>query len=127
MCDYNFDSPKHNTLIRTGHFTQMVWKTSRQLGVGVATGKKHGMDCTYVVARYRPHGNRPGEFSDNVLKGRFDKSFCNMAVQNDGSGSDSGSGQGSGSFDLVNGSGSGQGSASGQGSGESGDAGKDKK
>ena len=117
----------------------MVWKKSQQLGVGVATGKKYGMDCTYVVARYRPHGNIVGEFSDNVHNGTFDKSFCNTAVQNDGSGSGSGSGQGSGSFDLVNGiergnrwkhlwgSGSGQGSASGQGSGESGDAEKDKK
>lgn len=36
-----------------GHFTQVVWKGSTELGVGMATnGKK-----VYVVGQYRPAGN----------------------------------------------------------------------
>lgn len=36
-----------------GHFTQVVWKDSTQLGVGMATdGHK-----VFVVGQYRPPGN----------------------------------------------------------------------
>ncbi|XP_020613454.1 Golgi-associated plant pathogenesis-related protein 1-like [Orbicella faveolata] len=56
----------------TGHFTQVVWKGSTDLGIGVATGNKHGMKCTYIVARYRPAGNFMGRYQENVLKGSFD-------------------------------------------------------
>lgn len=48
-----------------GHFTQVVWKDSTQLGVGVATdGKK-----VYVVGQYRPAGNMNTRehFEKNVL------------------------------------------------------------
>lgn len=48
-----------------GHFTQVVWKGTKELGVGLATdGHK-----IYVVAQYRPPGNMnmPGHFADNVL------------------------------------------------------------
>ncbi|XP_074527200.1 Golgi-associated plant pathogenesis-related protein 1-like isoform X2 [Halichoeres trimaculatus] len=61
--DYNFSCPGFAG--NTGHFTQVVWKGSTELGVGVATdGKK-----AFVVAQYRPPGNMnmPGYFADNVL------------------------------------------------------------
>lgn len=48
-----------------GHFTQVVWKDSTQLGVGMATdGKK-----VYVVGQYRPAGNMNTRehFEKNVL------------------------------------------------------------
>lgn len=47
-----------------GHFTQVVWKDSTQLGVGMATkGNK-----VYVVGQYRPAGNmnRTEYFQKNV-------------------------------------------------------------
>ena len=45
-----------------GHFTQMVWKGSREFGVGYArNGEKH-----IVVARYKPAGNVVGRFLENV-------------------------------------------------------------
>ena len=118
VCDYNFDT--HRSIqLKTGHFTQMVWRKSEELGVGVATGTKHGLECTYIVARYRPAGNVYGQYSENVLKGTFDESFCNNAVQDDGSGSGSGSGQGSG-IERRNRWRPSWGSASGQGSGSGG-------
>ena len=65
-----------------GHFTQVVWKGSSQLGIGVATGKsKTGLFCTYIVARYRPPGNFIGEYKENVPKGKFNKDVCSKLDQ----------------------------------------------
>ncbi len=75
MCDtgYDFISGQPGS---SGHFTQLVWKGSNQLGVGRAEAKRDGVICTYVVARYRPAGNFLGEFNRNVFKGGFDASQC---------------------------------------------------
>ena len=40
-----------------GHYTQMVWRETREVGIGMARSK-HGL---YVVARYSPAGNIVGE------------------------------------------------------------------
>ncbi|XP_065065185.1 uncharacterized protein LOC135691294 isoform X1 [Rhopilema esculentum] len=49
---------------RTGHFTQVVWKGSTHLGVGIATsGNK-----IVVVARYSPAGNFGRRYRENVLR-----------------------------------------------------------
>ncbi|KAG7270410.1 hypothetical protein CRUP_009131 [Coryphaenoides rupestris] len=61
--DYDFSSPGFSG--STGHFTQVVWKASTEVGVGVATdGNK-----VYVVGQYTPAGNisNPGYFQENVL------------------------------------------------------------
>ncbi|CAF3795999.1 unnamed protein product [Rotaria sp. Silwood1] len=52
----------------TGHFTQVVWKSTKQLGVGVAFGD--GGRKVIVVAQYRPAGNMRGDFQRNVLPSR---------------------------------------------------------
>ena len=44
---------------QTGHYTQMVWKNTTEIGMGVAVSKSGE---TYVVARYNPVGNFQGEF-----------------------------------------------------------------
>ena len=59
--DYNFSKPGFSS--NTGHFTQVVWVDSVELGVGKATSK-NGMQ--FVVARYYPPGNILGRFPDNV-------------------------------------------------------------
>lgn len=46
-----------------GHFTQVVWKGSREIGVGKARSKDGKI---LVVANYRPAGNVIGRFSENV-------------------------------------------------------------
>ena len=60
----------------TGHFTQVVWKASMVLGIGLAEGTKNGMKCAYIVARYKPAGNQAGQYQQNVQKGSFDRSYC---------------------------------------------------
>ncbi|XP_034397617.1 Golgi-associated plant pathogenesis-related protein 1-like [Cyclopterus lumpus] len=61
--DYNWSSPGYSSA--TGHFTQVVWKDSTELGVGLATdGRK-----VFVVGQYRAAGNMnmAGYFEENVL------------------------------------------------------------
>ena len=40
-----------------GHYTQVVWKKSTKVGVGMATTKVGKWTYIYVVARYKPRGN----------------------------------------------------------------------
>jgi len=49
----------------TGHFSQVVWKGSKELGIAKAAGKAGG---TYVVANYNPAGNYLGLYKENVSK-----------------------------------------------------------
>lgn len=60
----------------TLHFTQVVWDGSKELGIGMATGKKGSMTCTYVVGRYRPAGNYAAQYQKNVPRGSFNTGIC---------------------------------------------------
>ena len=44
---------------KTGHYTQMIWHKTTEVGIGVAVSAK---GATYVVARYNPPGNYTGQF-----------------------------------------------------------------
>lgn len=56
-----------------GHFTQLVWKDSVRLGVGIASMVKNGMTHTFIVAKYTPqgnfyyYGNKVADYAKNVL------------------------------------------------------------
>ena len=60
---YRYDSPgfSHDT----GHFTQIVWRETSEVGVG--TCKSRDGRLTYLVARYHPAGNVLKRFNENVL------------------------------------------------------------
>jgi uncharacterized protein YkwD len=60
--DYNFN--QHGFSMATGHFTQVVWKNSKQLGVGIGFGN-NGRSAV-VVANYYPPGNYLGQFPQHV-------------------------------------------------------------
>lgn len=66
----------------TGHFTQVVWKGSKEFGVGKAVAKD---GKTIVVASYRPAGNMMGKFGENVLPPKDGKII--LPVQKESSGS----------------------------------------
>lgn len=60
--DYRFGQPSPGNFSQVGHFTQVVWKESRELGVGIAkTGNN-----VYIVCNYDPPGNFMGEYATNV-------------------------------------------------------------
>ncbi|KAK6196095.1 hypothetical protein SNE40_001386 [Patella caerulea] len=50
--------------LNSGHFTQVVWKGSKEIGVGKAQTRDGKI---IVVANYLPAGNMIGEYSYNVL------------------------------------------------------------
>ena len=58
---------KHSKLSKTdfqggkpiGHYTQMVWNSTKQVGLGMAVAKNGRI---YVVARYSPRGNVIGKY-----------------------------------------------------------------
>ena len=60
---YDFNSNKY--IKDTGHFTQLIWKSTKYIGFGCSNnsqGKK------YFVANYYPAGNTFNEFRENVSK-----------------------------------------------------------
>ncbi|KAM6965253.1 Golgi-associated plant pathogenesis-related protein 1 [Aplochiton taeniatus] len=61
--DYSWSQPGFSG--NTGHFTQVVWKDSTEVGVGLATDG----NTVFVVGQYSPAGNMnmPGYFEKNVL------------------------------------------------------------
>lgn len=59
--DYNFKNP--GNFGGTGHFTQVVWAGSLEMGVAKAGD---GTGPQYVVARYSPPGNVMGQYQENV-------------------------------------------------------------
>ena len=60
--DYKFSKPGFQS--NTGHFTQVVWKESREFGIGKTKSPDGKL---FVVGRYRPAGNVLRHFQDNVL------------------------------------------------------------
>ncbi|XP_013774114.1 probable pathogenesis-related protein CaO19.6200 [Limulus polyphemus] len=51
------------SFFNSGHFTQVVWRSSTEMGVGKACGKANKI---IVVANYNPAGNIIGSFTANV-------------------------------------------------------------
>ncbi|KAH9496915.1 Golgi-associated plant pathoproteinsis- protein 1 [Bulinus truncatus] len=49
---------------KSGHFTQVVWKSTTEMGIGKA---KSSEGSVIVVGSYRPPGNMLGAFGQNVL------------------------------------------------------------
>eukprot|EP00927_Polykrikos_kofoidii_P056932 TRINITY_DN5102_c0_g1_i2.p1 TRINITY_DN5102_c0_g1~~TRINITY_DN5102_c0_g1_i2.p1 ORF type:complete len:337 (-),score=37.13 TRINITY_DN5102_c0_g1_i2:101-1111(-) len=56
---YSFGS--NNPISGTGHFTQVVWAGTREVGMAASA------DGTYHVANYFPAGNMMGDFARNVF------------------------------------------------------------
>ena len=65
--DYSTGTSKNGGTI--GHFTQVVWKSSKQIGCAVATGTWAGFQNSYFVCcNYFPGGNMSGAYTKNVAK-----------------------------------------------------------
>lgn len=62
--EYDFSVPGFSS--KTGHFSQLIWKDSTEIGVGVALDKEKKV---YVVMQFSPPGNVCNDdvFKNNVL------------------------------------------------------------
>ncbi|CEF69906.1 CAP domain-containing protein [Strongyloides ratti] len=68
---HNYSSNKMNGA--TGHFTQIVWKSTKYVGCGVAASKGNGV---FVVCQYYPPGNYDNKFLKNVFRHKTLKPKC---------------------------------------------------
>lgn len=57
--DYTYGPIQSNDAKMTGHYTQMIWTTTKLVGIGYAVSSK---GAVYVVARYFPAGNYVGQY-----------------------------------------------------------------
>ena len=64
--NYDFNHPGFS--MSTGHFTQVVWKGSKQLGCGISVASNYGV---YSVCNYNPPGNYQGQYEQNVFPRAF--------------------------------------------------------
>lgn len=70
MALYDYANPGFSP--STGHFTQVVWKSTTQVAAAVMTCPPNTVipgysgNATYIVARYTPAGNFPDRFRENV-------------------------------------------------------------
>jgi hypothetical protein len=61
---YNYNVPDFSPT--TGHFTQVIWRGTTQIGCGRAVCPYMGGLVGYWVCRYNPSGNVLGQFAANV-------------------------------------------------------------
>ncbi|XP_065651808.1 uncharacterized protein LOC100209399 isoform X2 [Hydra vulgaris] len=59
--DFNYNNKSFS--MKTGSFTQMIWKETKEIGVGRAIDDR---GCTHVVCLYKPAGNIRALFEENV-------------------------------------------------------------
>ena len=68
--DYDFNNPGFSS--GTGHFTQLVWKGSNEIGCGAACGKYCVITCNYYPPNYL------NQFSNNVFPIKEDNKNYNQ-------------------------------------------------
>ena len=66
---YNYGIGKSNNGATIGHFTQIIWKTTKKIGCAVSIGRwKIYKESYYICCYYYPGGNLPGLYTKNVVK-----------------------------------------------------------
>ena len=75
LCNYNYNkNARIDEKKPIGHFTQVVWKSSTEFGIGRAYSADQ--NCVYIVARYKPAGNIIGSEASNIARSTMDGEYC---------------------------------------------------
>ncbi|MEO6636834.1 MAG: CAP domain-containing protein [Ginsengibacter sp.] len=56
---YTYSKLREDNWFATGHYTQMIWKSTTEVGLGMATCPTGGI---VIVGDYSPAGNMSGEY-----------------------------------------------------------------
>lgn len=72
--DWDFDNPNQSNYIKTGHYSQVVWKSTFEINCGfdqyktsfVVDGKTYQGSGWVVVCQYYTPGNFQGQYEENV-------------------------------------------------------------
>jgi hypothetical protein len=72
--DYNFETGLGLGGV-TGHFTQIVWKGTSEVGFGISLAKSNRWFKMYCVANYYLPGNIRGQYTSNVFPEKYDFNF----------------------------------------------------
>ena len=64
----------------SSHFAQLVWKATEEIGVGRAFGTKWGMNCSFIVVRYKPKSDNKVGVKENIEIGTFDPVAYNCSA-----------------------------------------------
>lgn len=76
MEQYNYDNPNFSE--KTGHFTQLVWKSTTGVGCGA---RLCGIRGWYLACEYWPPGNVIGEFGEQVDRQIMGASWTNSTTK----------------------------------------------
>lgn len=65
--DYNYSNPELSSDV-IGHFTQIVWKGTTEIGCALITNcPRPWPESTIWMCQYNPRGNLQGQYSENVF------------------------------------------------------------
>eukprot|EP00754_Rhynchopus_humris_P018836 Rhum_TRINITY_DN14616_c9_g1::Rhum_TRINITY_DN14616_c9_g1_i5::g.102328::m.102328 len=64
----------------TGHFTQVVWKKSLEIGCAICTIQESGYNKVYLMCNYKDPGNYGGQFDANVKRSGTAATGCAPAA-----------------------------------------------
>ena len=65
---YDYDKGQSKDGAVTGHFTAMVWKSTKEVGCAYTLGKWGNYNGYYVACEYYPLGNMQGAYTTNVAR-----------------------------------------------------------
>uniref|UniRef100_A0A0N5BQ79 SCP domain-containing protein n=1 Tax=Strongyloides papillosus TaxID=174720 RepID=A0A0N5BQ79_STREA len=63
--NYHYENPGFG--MNTGHFTQLVWKNTKEMGCGIGKVNEKYPGYYIVSCKYNPSGNYEGQYKENVL------------------------------------------------------------
>ena len=62
--DKNYETNSNKFLKANAHYTQIIWKNTKEIGISISHDKENKRYCTVIL--YYPPGNVLGGFPDNV-------------------------------------------------------------